>query len=114
MAKKKLYNSGGIVYSTAENFVRADNEETEDFLSPAEQKLTVVLDKKHRGGKVVTLVDGFAMNENEIDEISRQLKTFCGSGGSAKDFEIIIQGDHRQKILQWLIKKGFTKAKISG
>ena len=81
MAKKKLYNSGGIVYSTAENFVRADNEETEDFLSPAEQKLTVVLDKKHRGGKVVSIIKGFSMKESEIEEIGKKLKAFCGSGG---------------------------------
>ena len=114
MAKKKSNQQSGIVYSTAPDF-KIDEEEYEvENLPFAQQLLKVKLDKKHRGGKVVTLVDGFAMNENEIDEISRQLKTLCGSGGSAKDFEIIIQGDHRQKILQWLIKKGFTKAKISG
>ena len=111
MAKKKLYNSGGIVYSTAENFVRADNEETEDFLSPAEQKLTVVLDKKHRGGKVVSIIKGFSMKESEIEEIGKKLKAFCGSGGSVKDDEILIQGDHRQKILQWLLKNGFNKSR---
>ena len=111
MAKKKLYNSGGIVYSTAENFVRADNEETEDFLSPAEQKLTVVLDKKHRGGKVVSIIKGFSMKEDEIEVLAKKLKTFCGSGGSVKDNEIIIQGDHREKILQWLLKNGFSKSR---
>ena len=52
------------------------------------------------------------MKEEEIDSLAKQLKTFCGTGGSSKNFEIIIQGDNREKILQWLIKNGFTKSKI--
>jgi len=111
MAKKKLYNSGGIVYSTAENFESSNNEENEDFLSPSEQKLTVILDKKHRGGKVVSIIKGFSLKESEIEEIGKKLKTFCGSGGSVKDGEILIQGDHREKILQWLLKNGYSKSR---
>ena len=94
MAKKKFSNAGGIVY-----------------LLPADQLLRVKLDTKHRGGKVVTMVEGFSMNEEEIEILCKQLKTFCGAGGSAKNFEIIVQGDHRNKILEWLLKKGFSKTK---
>ena len=109
MAKKKLYNNSGIVYSTDNNFSNSDQEETGDSLLPAEQKLKVVLDKKHRAGKVVTLVSGFVMKEKEIESIARQLKAFCGSGGSFDDNQVIIQGDHREKIVQWLKQKGYPK-----
>jgi translation initiation factor 1 len=111
MAKKKLYNRGGIVYSTAEDFEISNNDETEDFLSPAEQKLSVIVDKKHRGGKVVSIIKGFILKESEIENIGKKLKAFCGSGGSVKDGEILIQGDHREKILQWLLKNGFSKSR---
>jgi Translation initiation factor 1 (eIF-1/SUI1) and related proteins len=111
MATKKNTNTGGIVYSTDADFNFSNQKNDVESLPPAEQLLKIKLDKKHRGGKVVTLIDGFSMNEEEIEILSKQLKTFCGAGGSAKDFEIIIQGDHRDKILQWLIKKGFLKAK---
>src|SRR6185312_7317764 len=99
MAKKKLYNSGGIVYSTAPDFQPPNDEESENFLLPSQQLLTVLLDKKHRGGKVVSIIKGFAMKEDEIEVLAKKLKAFCGSGGSAKDNEIIIQGDHREEIL---------------
>ena len=111
MAKKKLYNRGGIVYSTAENFESSNNDEKEGFLSPAEQKLTVILDKKHRGGKVVSIIKGFSLKESETEEVGKKLKAFCGSGGSVKDGEILIQGDHREKILQWLLKNGYSKSR---
>lgn len=114
MAKKKSTNQGGIVYSTASDFKISDEEYPEKSLPPAMQLLKIKLDKKHRGGKVVTLVDGFAMKEDDIEDLSKQLKAFCGSGGSARNYVIIIQGDHRDKILQWLIKKGFIKSKIVG
>jgi translation initiation factor 1 len=111
MAKKKLYNSGGIVYSTAADFQPPNEEEIEKFLLPNQQLLTVVLDKKHRGGKVVSIIKDFSMKEDEIELLGKKLKTFCGSGGSVKDNEIIIQGDHREKILQWLLKNGYSKAR---
>ncbi len=111
MPKKKLYKKGGIVYSTAENFNSFNEEDTENFLPPAEQGLKIVLDKKHRGGKVVSIIKGFAMKETEIEGMAKKLKSFCGSGGSAKDNEIIIQGDHREKILQWLLNNGYRKSR---
>jgi translation initiation factor 1 len=111
MPKKKLYNSDGIVYSTADNFGVSKNEEREDFLSPDEQLLTVILDKKQRAGKVVSIIKGFSMKQNDIEVLAKKLKAFCGSGGSAKDNEIMIQGDHREKIFQWLLKNGFNKTR---
>ena len=110
MPKKKLYNKGGIVYSTADNFNSFEENESEEFLPAGEQLLKIVLDKKHRGGKVVSIIKGFAMKETEIETMAKKLKSFCGSGGSAKDNEIIIQGDHREKILQWLLKNGYSKS----
>jgi translation initiation factor 1 len=111
MAKKKLYNSDGIVYSTAPDFQVRREEENETFLLPNQQLLTVILDKKQRGGKTVSIIKGFSMKEDEIEVLAKKLKAFCGSGGSAKDNEIIIQGDHREKILQWLLKNDFSKAR---
>jgi len=111
MSKKKLYNKTGIVYSTSPDFDFEKEEEKVESLLPNEQLLKVVLDKKHRGGKTVSIVNGFAMNEEQITTLAKQLKSFCGSGGSAKDNEIIIQGDHREKIVQWLVKNGYTKTR---
>ena len=111
MPKKKLYNQSGIVYSTAKDFSGFDEEEAEEFLPKEEQKLLITLDKKHRGGKIVSLIKGFNMKEPEIEELAKKLKSFCGSGGAAKDNEIIIQGDHREKILQWLLKNGYKKSR---
>lgn len=111
MAKKKTYNSGGIVFSTATDFNFEEEKSFEKILPANEQLLKIKLDKKHRGGKVVTIVEGFAMKDEEIEQLAKKLKTFCGSGGSSKNYEIIIQGDHRDKILHWLINNGFTKSK---
>lgn len=110
MSKKKLYSSSGIVFSTDPDFRNTEPEETEDFLTPSEQKLKIILDKKHRAGKLVTLIKGFSMNPKEIELLAKQLKAFCGSGGSFDNNEIIIQGDHREKILQWLLQKGYSKS----
>lgn len=108
---KKKSNYTGIVYSTSQNF-KADEEEEEMIeLKPDKQVLKVRLDKKQRGGKIVTLIEGLRVSDNTIEDMARQLKTHCGGGGSAKNGEILIQGDHRDKILQWLIKKGFSKSK---
>lgn len=110
MAKKTIHNPGGIVYSTAADFKIEENNETTESLPVAQQELRIILDKKNRAGKIVTVVYGFKMKEDEIETLSKQLKSFCGSGGSVKDSEIIIQGDHREKVLGWLLKKGFVKA----
>ncbi len=111
MNKKKSTNSGGIVYSTSLDFKLEEEEQEIKDLAPSEQILKVRLDKKQRGGKIVTLIEGLHMSDDAIEDLSRQLKTHCGGGGSSKNGEILIQGDHREKIVQWLIKKGYSKSK---
>ena len=107
----KTDRMGGVVYSTSPDFkIENDDEEIETMPAP-EQLIKIRLDKKHRGGKVVTLVEGFVLTKTETDRIAKELKTLCGSGGAAKCDEIIIQGDHREKMLQWFIKNGFKKSK---
>ena len=80
-------------------------------MPPNQQKLKVRLDTKHRAGKAVTLIEGFIGKEEDLQELSKKLKNFCGTGGSAKDGEIIIQGDQREKVMQWLIRNGYKNVK---
>ncbi len=110
MSKKKLYNMNGIVYSTDTNF-NSEEKPEEETLPVDEQLLKVRLDAKHRGGKLVTLIEGFSGKEVDLEKLGKQLKSFCATGGSVKNGEIIIQGDNREKILQWLIKAGYRKTK---
>lgn len=107
--KKKL-NSSGIVYSTDPGF-KEEVEENQVDLPASEQMVLVKLDRKQRAGKTVTLVEGFEMSDEKIEQLAKQLKNICGTGGSAKNGEIIIQGDHKEKIFNWLQKQGFTKVK---
>ena len=109
---KKKSNSSGIVYSTNPDF-RLESEETpeENAKSPADQKLKIRLETKHRAGKAVTLIDGFVGSQLEREEMIKKLKNHCGTGGSAKDGEMLIQGDQREKVLQWLLKNGFNQSK---
>ncbi len=112
MQKKKIKSLSGLVYSTDPNFkLEDDNAAEQETLLPAQQKLKILLDKKQRAGKAVTLVTGYVGKENDMEELGKKLKTFCGTGGSVKDGEIIIQGDNRDKVLQWLQKNGFAAAK---
>lgn len=111
MAKKHL--TGGIVYSTNPDF-QFQNEPVETPTLPAnQQNLRVMLDKKQRGGKQVTVVTGFTGKQADLEELGKILKTRCGSGGSVKDGEILVQGDHRIKVLEFLLKNGY-KAKQAG
>jgi len=109
MAKKKP-DSKGFVYSTDPNFRFEEENENSETLSPAQQKLKIKLDTKHRAGKAVTLIEGFIGRDGDLQDLGKKLKTVCGTGGSAKDGEIIIQGDQRDKVLQWLKKNGYSQA----
>lgn len=111
MSKKNKPDSKGFIYSTDPNFKFEEDQQEETTLPPAQQLLKVRLDTKHRAGKAVTLITGFIGSADDLEELGKKLKNFCGTGGSAKDGEIIIQGDQRQKVMQWLGKNGFTKAK---
>jgi translation initiation factor 1 len=97
----------GIVYSTDPGFGLTPEDAEEKPMSPSEQRLRIRLETKHRGGKTVTIVDGFKGTEAGLQELGRNLKNACGTGGSAKDGEIIIQGDHRERIRNWLSQKGY-------
>jgi translation initiation factor 1 len=106
----------GVVYSTATNFeYKYDDEQGESAtLAPQKQNLKVLLDKKQRGGKKVTLVEGFVGSEDELKELGRQLKTKCGVGGTVKDGEILIQGDFRDRVLDLLTIGGYRAKKAGG
>ena len=98
----------GVVYSTSNEFDYDYDKESESAtLAPENQKLVVLLDKKQRGGKKVTLVTGFVGTEVDLKDLGKSLKTRCGVGGSAKNGEILIQGDFRERVKQLLIDDGY-------
>ncbi len=112
MASKKIKSFSGLVYSTDPNFkIEEEEADEQETLPAAQQKIKIRLDTKHRAGKAVTLVEGFVATTSAKEELGKKLKTFCGTGGSVKDGEIIVQGDNRDKILQWLQKNGYTSSK---
>lgn len=115
MSKNKKTNSGGYVFSTDPNFrFEEDEQSAAESLEPSKQKLRVQLDKKQRAGKSVTLITGYVGPDNDLEELGKKLKTFCGTGGFVKEHEIIVQGDNRDKILQWLLKNGYSGTKKIG
>ena len=112
MSKKKNSGTGGIIYSTDPGFKLMKNgAPAMETLPPDRQQLRIRLDTKQRAGKAVTLVTGFTGKEDDLEELGKKMKTFCGTGGSVKDGQIIIQGDQRDKVLQWLAQNGFKQAK---
>ncbi len=109
---KKKINSSGIVYSTDPGFQMPSNEdESIETLIPAEQKLKIKIETKHRAGKTVTLIEGFIGSSDDKEALVKQLKNHCGTGGASKDGEMLVQGDHREKIVLWLIKQGYKNTK---
>jgi translation initiation factor 1 len=112
MSKKNKPDTRGFVFSTDPGFRFEEAESVEQpTLAPAQQKLRIRLDTKQRAGKAVTLVTGFIGVAADLDELGKKLKNFCGTGGSVKDGDAIIQGDQRDKVLQWLLKNGYSNAK---
>ncbi|MCF8365393.1 MAG: translation initiation factor [Bacteroidales bacterium] len=115
MPKKFKKISGDVVYSTNPDFDYAfENDEITASLAPEKQDLRVWLDRKMRKGKVATLIKGFIGNDEDLSTLARLLKTKCGTGGSAKDGEIIIQGDVRDKVLDLLNQEGYKAKKAGG
>ena len=109
---KKINSLTNLVYSTDPNFkIEEDLADEQSTLLPEEQKIKIRLDKKHRGGKMVTLIENFIGTNADKEEIGKKLKTVCGTGGSVKDGEILVQGDNRDKVLQWLLKAGYKHSK---
>lgn len=109
MSKKK---KEGIVYSTNPDFVyETGNETSATTLSANQQQLFIWLESKGRKGKTVTLVKGFVGHTDDLNDLAGELKKYCGTGGSVKDGEVIIQGNFREKIMAWLSKKGYRVKK---
>jgi translation initiation factor 1 len=115
MSKKNDWKKReGIVYSTESSFqFEYQQKEESNTLMPKQQNLKVGLDKSMRAGKQVTLVSGFVGTHDDLEQLGKLLKSKCGVGGSVKDGEVIIQGDHRDKIVLILQKEGY-KAKRLG
>lgn len=112
MKKNDWKDRLGVLYSTNPDFQYETNEvEEEETLPKEKQALRIALDKKGRGGKVVTLITGFRGTNDDLAALGKELKVKCGVGGSAKEGEIILQGDFRQKALELLQKAGYTKSR---
>lgn len=113
--KKKVLNDfGGIMYSTDPSFNYEEAPITEENLTNAQQDLRVMLDRKNRGGKAVTLITGFRGSETQLSDLGKMLKTKCGVGGAAKDGEIMIQGDFKEKVFLLLQNEGYKVKKSGG
>ena len=112
MSKKKRK---GVVFSTNPDYdYEYDQDETVETLPKPQQKLRVMIDRKKRKGKEVTLVTGFIGTEDDMKALGKLLKSKCGVGGSAKDGEILVQGNNKQKVIDLLLKEGYTQTKGVG
>jgi translation initiation factor 1 len=117
MAKKNndWKKRDGMVYSTSDNFeFQTNSSENLESTAPNQQNLKVMLDKKSRAGKKVTLIEGFIGTDIELAVLGKLLKNKCGVGGSAKDGEILIQGDQRDKVVELLQSEGYKAKKAGG
>ncbi|MFT7157242.1 MAG: translation initiation factor 1 [Parvicella sp.] len=113
MAKKKKERVN--FYSTNPDFTYDDEDnEEQETLAPGNQLLYVSLDRKQRGGKSVTLVEGFVGSDDDLKDLGKMLKSKCGVGGSAKDGEIVVQGENRDKVMELLNKEGYKTKRKGG
>jgi translation initiation factor 1 len=108
VTKKNIPDRNGFVFSTDPNFTFQNSESgSQETLSPSKQRLRIILDNRHRGGKTVTAVIGFIGKPEDMESLGKKLKQFCGTGGSVKDGQILIQGDQTNKIKAYLQKEGY-------
>ncbi|MFM8710645.1 MAG: translation initiation factor [Sphingomonadales bacterium] len=108
MSKKNKADSRGFVFSTDPNFsYQPEPQEQVETLAPKQQRLRILLDTKQRVGKAVTLITGFVGKTEDLETLGKQLRNFCGTGGSVKEGEVIVQGDQRAKVKQYLQKQGY-------
>ncbi|TCO26783.1 translation initiation factor 1 [Pedobacter psychrotolerans] len=112
--KNSLSDLGGIMFSTNPDFEYQEEVDDQTTMPNNKQDLRVMLDKKNRGGKAVTLITGFNGRMEDLDVLGKMLKTKCGVGGSVKDGEIMIQGDVRDKVMAILQKDGYKVKKAGG
>lgn len=112
MSRKKRKN---VVYSTDPDFeYEVEREIVLETLPPEQQKLKLLIDRKGRKGKEVTLIQGFVGKNDDLKQLSKTIKNHCACGGSAKNNEIIIQGNLRDKIFDLLIQKSYKVKKVGG
>ncbi|HXB29889.1 MAG TPA: translation initiation factor [Puia sp.] len=108
MAKKNIPDKNGFVFSTDPNFkFQNSGSDFSETLTPAKQRLRIILDTRHRGGKTVTAITGFIGKSEDLEILGKKLKQFCGTGGSVKERQILIQGDQTVKVRAFLQKEGF-------
>jgi translation initiation factor 1 len=108
VAKKNIPDKNGFVFSTDPNFAfQNSGPASSETLSPAKQRLRIILDTRHRAGKTVTAISGFKGKSEDLEILGKKLKQYCGTGGSVKDGQILIQGDQTIKVRAYLQKEGY-------
>jgi translation initiation factor 1 len=107
MSKRKKAGTSGIIYSTDPDYRFNEENDRSETLPPSGQRLSVKLDTKYRKGKVVTLIEGFTGRKEDLESLGKKLKTACGTGGSAKDGIILVQGDHYAQVKNLLKSWGY-------
>jgi translation initiation factor 1 len=108
VAKKNIPDKNGFVFSTDPNFAfQNTGSESSETLVPGKQRLRILLDNRHRGGKTVTAIIGFIGKTEDLEILGKKLKQYCGTGGSVKEGQILIQGDQTLKVLAYLRKEGY-------
>lgn len=114
MGKKGKNKRLGVVYSTNDDYEYQNDDFEEDTLAIENQELSVHIEKKGRGGKTVVIIKGFVGTHDDLSDLGKLIKKKVGTGGSAKDGEIVIQGDCRPKVLDILAKEGYSTKRVGG